>query len=239
MSMDNTKKHILIVNQHGENRGDESAMRAMINGLETAIGNVKFTVIVQFQDTNLIIPFREDVTMLHKKMSYVTFLGLVIYSIFHWLGVKLPFLLTERTRPIIVAYGQADMVVSAPGGPYFGDIYYGHEILHWFYVWLGYIYGKPLFLYAPSAGPFRIKLLNIVRRYLFSKFDVLCVREEISRDYLVDFLGQDIVVNVTADSAIQQFIEPFQRDKYFKGERSTSIGEISGGGVCNRVQIPG
>ena len=63
------KKNILIVNQHGENRGDEAAMRAMFRGLEKKLKEVKFTLIVQFQDPNLQISFDEDVELLHIKMQ--------------------------------------------------------------------------------------------------------------------------------------------------------------------------
>lgn len=195
-------------------------MRAMIDGLERALGGARYTLIVQFQDTSLQLPFKEDVTLLHMKMPYSHFLGLVLYSVFRWTGVKMPFLLSTDTREIIRSYEEADMVMSAPGGPYFGDIYHRHEIVHWFYVWLAHVYRKPLFLYAPSAGPFRIRWLNAIRRYLYRKFDVLCVREEISRDHLVKLLGEDADIHVTADSAIQQYIEPGRRDEYFTGERS-------------------
>ena len=40
-------------------------------------------------------------------------------------------------REVIDAYASADLVISAPGGPYFGDIYADHEALHWAYVLLG------------------------------------------------------------------------------------------------------
>lgn len=220
MDAEPKKKHILIVNQHGENRGDESAMRAMIDGFEREIGPSRYTLIVQFQDASLKVAMHEDVTMLHMKMPLLSYLGLFAYSAFYTLGIRLPFLLRRRTRQIILAYEQADMVVSAPGGPYFGDIYRSHEILHWFYAWLACLYRKPLFLYAPSAGPFKSGWLNPVRRYMFRKFDVLCVREEISRDYLAELLGEDVEVHVTADSAIQQYIAPCPRAQYFAGDRT-------------------
>src|SRR6056297_2731145 len=174
-----SRKTVLVINQHGENRGDEAAMRAMIGEIEKALDGARFTIIVQFQDTSLQLPFSEDVTLLHMKMPYSHFLGLVIHAGLRRIGLQLGFLLTESTRQIIRAYEHADIVLSAPGGPYFGDIYHNHEIVHWFYVWMAHVHERPLFLYAPSAGPFKIGWLNAVRRYLFRKFDTLCVREEI------------------------------------------------------------
>lgn len=216
----NDRPHILIVNQHGENRGDESAMRAMIDGLETELGPVHYTIVVQFRDTGLTVPFRESVTLLHLRMPLIDMAGLFTYGLLRRVGLSLRLLLTSRTRPIVAAYETADLVLSAPGGPYFGDIYADHEIVHWFYVWLATVYGKRLFLYAPSAGPFRIRWLNLVRRHLFRRFDVLCVREAISAGYLEALLGKGAAINVTADAAIQQRIEPRRRDEYFRDARA-------------------
>lgn len=217
----NDRPHVLIVNQHGENRGDESAMRAMIDGLETGLGPARYTIVVQFRDTNLAVPFRESVTLLHLRMPLMEMAGLFAYGALRRLGLSLRLLLTARTRPIVAAYESADLVLSAPGGPYFGDIYADHEIVHWFYVWLATVYRKPLFLYAPSAGPFRIRWLNLVRRHLFRRFDVLCVREAISAGFLEALLGKETRIEVTADAAIQQRIAPCRRDEYFRDGRSS------------------
>ena len=203
-------------------------MRAMIDGLEKALGGARYTVIVQFQDTSLNLSFREDVTFLHMKMPYTHFLGLVLYAALRRIGVSLPFMLTRETSRIIRSYENADIVLSAPGGPYFGDIYYRHELVHWFYVWLASLYDKPLFLYAPSAGPFHIRWLNTVRRYLFRKFDTLAVREDISRDHMLGLLGTNTEIHVTADSAIQQEIAPVSRADYFSSTRAE---------LCNKFLI--
>ena len=216
-----SEKHILIVNQHGENRGDEAAMRAMINGLEKKMGKIKFTIVVQFQDTSLHIPIKKDVKFIHMKMPYINMLGLFLYSAVMLFRIKLPFLLSSDAKIIIESYKSAHMVISAPGGPYFGDIYYKHELVHWFYIWIAHQYKKPLFLYATSAGPFNIKPMNIVRKYLYGKFGVLCVREEISQRYLQRLLGDDVIIHRTADSAIQESLEPYKRADYFKEQKKS------------------
>jgi polysaccharide pyruvyl transferase WcaK-like protein len=213
-------KRVLIVNQHGENRGDEAAMRAMIKGLEKELGDVKITIVAQFQDTDLRLSFKQDVELLHMKMPHSHLLGLLLYSVGRLFKASIPFLLSSETKKIIESSKLADLVVSAPGGPYFGDIYYQHELLHWFYVFLACLYKKPLFLYAPSAGPFNIKPMNVVRKCLFKEFDVLCVREEISQEYLRTLLGDDVIIYLTADSALQESLESLERTDYFKGERA-------------------
>jgi polysaccharide pyruvyl transferase WcaK-like protein len=206
---------ILIINQHGENRGDEAAMRAMLQGLDDELGDLSAALLVQFRDTELEIDFDQPVEMLHIKMPITDAMRLVPFAALKVLGVNARFLLKGEAQKIIDAYERSEMVISAPGGPYFGDIYADHELVHWFFVWLARLYKKPLFLYAPSAGPFARKWLNPIRRALFRRFDTLCVREEISQGYLQELLGPEAEVHVTADSAIQQVIEPMTRDEYF------------------------
>ena len=221
--MDNlpSRKNILVVNQHGENRGDEAAMRAMLNSFERELGEeVKFTVIAQFKDKNLKIYFNQDVDILHMIMPIHHAMGLVLYAIAKFCKLNISFLLNASTKKIIKAYEKSDLVVSAPGGPYFGDIYFKHELVHWFYIWLAWLYKKPLFLYATSAGPFKIKLMNIVRKYLYRKFDILCVREAFSQGHLRRLLGDHTIIHLTADSALQESLEPFERAQYFKNERA-------------------
>lgn len=225
MSVVNSDPYFLIVNQHGENRGDESALRAVIAGIESELGWSRVVVIVQFKNTSLKLPFDENVSLLQLNMPYPDMLGLFVYGGLRRLGIAARFLLTHRTRPIIEAYERTDMVISAPGGPYFGDIYANHETVHWFYVWLATVYRKPLFLYAPSAGPFEIRWLNAVRRHLFRQFDVLCVREEISGNYLRKLLGRGVGINVTADAAIQHHVEPYKRAEFLRGEGANLAGK--------------
>lgn len=214
------KKNILVVNQHGENRGDEAAMRSMINSFERELVDVKFNIIAQFKDKSLKIEFNQDVDILHMLMPIHHAIGLGLYAVAKFFKIRIPFLLMGKTKEIIEAYRASDMVVSAPGGPYFGDIYYKHELAHWFYIWLACLYKKPLFLYSPSAGPFNKWSMNIVRRYLYKKFDVLCIREEISQGYLQSLLGDDFTIHLTADSALQESLEPYERSSYFKGKRA-------------------
>lgn len=214
-------KRILIVNQHGENRGDEAAMRAMIRGLARELGQeTEFDVVVQFEDKTLEIPFEQKVRLHPIFPSVLKALGLFIFGSGRFIGLPLHFLLGHETRNIVIAFENADMIISAPGGPYFGDIYAGHEPVHWFYVWLGSLYKKPMFLYSSSCGPFEKKTHNWFRRKIFKLFDTLCIREARSVDYLKKFLGPDAEVNLTADSAIQEDIVPFQRNEFFTKDRA-------------------
>lgn len=211
---------IVIANQHGENRGDEAAMRAMLAGFTELLGDVEFTLLYQFRDRSLRLNFREKVRALPIILPPQEALGLVLFGAGRRAKVNVRRLLGRTAKEMIDAYENADLVVSAPGGPYFGDIYRNHELAHWFFVWLAKVYNKPAFLYAPSAGPFETPWLNPIRRRLYRVFDVLVSRENISADYIRSLLGEGTVVNVTADSALQQTFAPLPREEYFTGERA-------------------
>jgi len=212
--------HVLIVNQHGDNRGDEAAMQAMMNSLADRLGNVCYSLIHQFRDADLPVRFQHQVSRHSMLLSVPDAARLVTFAALRRLGISMKWLLSGATRPMVTAYEQADLVISAPGGPYFGDIYRGHEVVHWFFIWLGSIYRRPLFLYAPSAGPFRTPVLNSIRRWLFAKFDVVCLRDATSAEYLRELCRDRCQPQVTADSALQQTLPPLGRSEYFTGERA-------------------
>lgn len=208
-------KNILIVNQHGENRGDEAAMRAMLSGFEDALGDVHFTLLYQYRDRNLKPELDQNVDTFPIILPLLDYFSLAFFTAFKLIHIEPSFVLSPTLRGIIEAYRNADLVVSAPGGPYFGDIYANHELLHWWFILLAAMFKKPTFLYATSAGPFNNIILNPIRRQLYRKFSTLVVRENRSEAYIRELLGEATPIEVTADSAIQQSFPPFSRPKYF------------------------
>ena len=104
-------------------------------------------------------------------------------------------------------------MISAPGGPYFGDLYWRHEPLHWWYAWLGLAYGVPVFLFAPSAGPYRRRVWNVARRWLLRRFaGPLCVREDVSAQHLQTLVGPMTAVEVTTDAALGVRVPALDRE---------------------------
>jgi polysaccharide pyruvyl transferase WcaK-like protein len=231
--------HVLIANQHGENRGDEAAMRAMLQQFVEKLGEVRFTLLYQFRDRSLRLDFEEEVDDLPIVLPFVDYLRMGAYGLGLLMGLDLASLLSPTARRIVEAYRSADLVVSAPGGPYFGDIYAWHEIVHWWYVWLGHRRGTPLFYYAPSAGPFRNRLLNPVRRRLYRAFDTLVVREELSAEHIRGLLGEGVEVHVTADSALQSDIRPVDRHQHFAGPRTSLADRFLVAVSLNDYRYPG
>ena len=196
--------HVLIVNQHGDNRGDEAALRGCIEGLSSRLPDARFTVLHQFFSPASKIDPGVPIDYFPLKLPLVEAARFAVAATLHRFGLRWARALAGPLgRRMIDAYDDADLILSAPGGPYFGDLYAGHEIVHWFYAWLGSGRGTPLVLAAPSAGPFDHRLLNPVRRRGFRMFDRVIVREDRSAEMLRAFLpGLD--VEVTADAALQQ-----------------------------------
>ena len=215
-------RHVLIVNQHGDNRGDEAALHGMLSGVTAeAAGrgcSVKFTVVHQFSDDRSARALAEasgfDVEWISLKLSPLEGAHLVAF-LFFGRFLRLRWLLGRVGAATVAAYESADVVVSAPGGPYFGDIYIGHEAVHWLYVWMARIFAKPSMLYATSAGPFDKRWANPFRRFTYRTFDTVFVREEISMAHIRSLFGtrrRNVSVNVSVDAALQVSVPAAQRD---------------------------
>ena len=206
-------KHVLIVNQHGDNRGDEAAMLGMFEALADRLGAVRFTVLHQFQDPEESAKDGgHDVRFIALYPGIVQLLRFALGALLCRAHLPWKRLAGAFGRDVVDAYRQADVVVSAPGGPYFGDIYADHEPLHWGYVVLGRMFGRPTMLYATSLGPFDLTYRNAARRFVLRGFTRLVVREEVSVEHLRTlFKGKEIAVEVTTDSALGVEVTPLDR----------------------------
>jgi polysaccharide pyruvyl transferase WcaK-like protein len=205
---------VLVVNQHGDNRGDEAALLAMCSGIEAELGPTQFTVIHQFNNAAAGPMLRPDAQWITLKLPVGEAIRFVVYLALRIFRLRPQFLLGSLGQKTIHAYETADVVVSAPGGPYFGDLYIGHEAVHWLYVWIAKLHRVPAMLYATSAGPFHKKWANPFRRYTYRCFSRLFVREEISAGHIRGlFAGRRHGVNieVSIDSALQVAIAPQER----------------------------
>ena len=208
------KPHVLVVNQHGDNRGDEAALLAMCAGIEAELGPTQFTVIHQFNNAAAGPMLRPDAQWITLKLPKFEALRIIVYICLRIFGLRPHFLLGSLGKKTITAYETADVVVSAPGGPYFGDLYIGHEAVHWLYVWIAKLHRVPSMLYATSAGPFQKKWANPFRRYTYRCFSRLFVREEISAEHIRGlFVGRrrNVNIEVSVDSALQVSVVPIDR----------------------------
>ena len=217
------KFHVLVVNQHGDNRGDEAALLAMFAGIEAELGPSDFTVIHQFQNHNNGAAIRSDVEWITLRLPIFEALRFVVYCVFRLIKLRPTFILGSIGRCTIAAYESADIVISAPGGPYFGDLYIGHEPVHWLYIWVAKLHHVPAMLYATSAGPFRKTWANPFRRWTYRCFSRIFVREEISAKHIRELFTNHrhkVNVEISVDSAFQVRVPPLDRRKFLVGDRT-------------------
>lgn len=212
---------VLIVNQHADNRGDEAALRAMVRSIGARFPGASFVVLAQTRGDLPLRGMDQPVEARSMILPPIDAARLAAYVAAAALGVRVPSLLSAPAAAIVDAYRAADVVVTAPGGPYFGDIYADHELLHWLFVYLARLHGRPVFQYAPSCGPFAMRPLNWLRRRFYGWIDVLVVREEISGEHLRRLLGPGVPVHVTIDAAVQDILPALPRDEYFRGARAS------------------
>jgi colanic acid/amylovoran biosynthesis protein len=215
--------NILILNAHWNNRGDEAAIRAMIDSLRSKL-LIKNMRIMIFSKNPTYFPY-EDIELLdlfpsiERKVSSQLSLGMDIFLTLITFG-NLAF--TKQGKKFVSAVHDADIVIHAPGGPAIGDLYGGkYGFLESFYLYrllIPILKGKPVFFYAPSMGPFSGILRNRIRKFVLKRSSAIILREKISSKYLKTQLGLDSYV--TLDSALQNNIP----NEYL--ERYNNISEI-------------
>lgn len=197
----NNNLNLLILHAHWNNRGDEAAIRAMIDSLRSKIqiDNIDMMIlspiIAQFpyEDINLVNMY-PGLT----KISYIdSLLCLFTYGIFSF---------TSEGKNYLNSLNRADIVIHAPGGPSIGDMYGGivRDYPYLCRLIIATFKGKPILFYAPSMGPFTNRILNIARKFILKKSKLIVLREEISEKYLKEQLGLNSYV--TVDSAFQNQI---------------------------------
>lgn len=198
---------IVITNSHANNRGDEAAQRSMINSLKILIPNAEFTVLTVSPDG---LQLQENVRILQTfSASKKTGPFIILWTVFRSLGIRLPtFNKGHKIFEALEEMANADVIISAPGGPYFGDLYASHEIQeHLLHIYLCKILRKPLMIYGPSMGPFKKRWRNIIRKYILNKVEIITLRDHISMKYLDNLNLTKPLVYLTTDSAFQDIID--------------------------------
>lgn len=196
--------NILIINQHGENRGDESALTGLIFGIEKNLKRkINFTVLGQFKDQSyeMKVPDKKikSINIVFSPLKYIL---LIVYTLLMgFLKIEPRFILTKKLKIILAEYEKSDIILSAPGGGYIGDNYKSHEFIHWLYIYLGKIYKKKLMLYSPSVGPFKDPIFNFFRKKILNMFNQITLRESKSITYINE-LDKNINVTLSADASL-------------------------------------
>jgi colanic acid/amylovoran biosynthesis protein WcaK/AmsJ len=158
VNMNKSTINILINNSHADNRGDEVAQRNMINVLKKLIPDARFTVVTT---SPIGLQLQKEIEVLKfvahsKKFPFFTLPFVILWLVFKVLGIELSsYFRKYDVFKALARTARADLVISAPGGPYFGDLYRRHEIgEHLLNILVAKLFKKPVMIYGPSMGPF-------------------------------------------------------------------------------------
>jgi colanic acid/amylovoran biosynthesis protein len=190
---------IFIINAHWDNRGDEAAIRAMIDELLIKLPDVEIVIhfwinskVYQFPYVGTNVRYISETPKLYRDMNQIPSL---IMSLLH-----------SKQSTFYKELKNSDLVIYAPGGASISDQLLCFEMNYLIKLILVKRLHKPYIFYAPSMGPFYNKNRNAVRRYFLNHSALLCVREPISAKYLRE-LGVSNKIQITLDSAFQHEID--------------------------------
>jgi len=189
------KANVLIINAHWNNRGDEAALRSLIDSLSRKTNLIS----VQIQSTKVLQFPYENIKYTTEYPRLRNLLGFILSIITNFKYIP------SAARGLVQMMQQADIIIHAPGGPSIGDIYGIKELNYLAKFWAASKMGKPYIFAAPSAGPFKSKCSNIFRRKMYRNAQAIVLREEISQGFLNELLPQNKSI-VTCDLALQNDI---------------------------------
>lgn len=196
--------NILIFSGNWDNRGDESAIRAMIDEIQSIYPKAKFKM--QFNVPVNTLPYSNiQIVKSFYKPCGRNKLRLIPYYLTIFTGGKLNLLIGDNRKlfnEFIAAIKWADIALYAPGGPNIGDFYRQYVLVDMIH--LMYLNKLPYIFYAPSMGPFKKYKTRIIK--MLQRATLICLRESISERYVKE-LKEDIDVTVTLDSAFQHKID--------------------------------
>ena len=208
---------ILIVNQPLNNRGDESAHKALIRTMLAELPSVTIRVLWSGANPDSVRQF----AVIDKRVEYVNLKEIRGFHRIATTSLRHPtvyFLnkLHPTFRHLIPYYKEADWVVCAPGGICMGGF---QNWMHLFFLCLAKKMGKNIAYYGRSIGPFptvtksnrRFKQISIE---LLKSFNFLALRdwksEEIARNMGLKY--QSTVDTAFLDSPhVESLPEPLLR----------------------------
>ena len=187
----------MIVNCHTENRGDEAAVRALVDELNLSYKNIEIVLALRSNTQYPNLP--QNVKVIHQFLPLDT-KSMISYYISYITRCKVNI---SRTCKLFVQEARdTNLVLHAPGGPSIGDVYYEYEGTYLrIYNLLRRLKKKYMF-YAPSMGPFKKKKHNQWRIRILQNAEVIAVRDPISKQHIKKLLPETRVY-LTLDSAFQ------------------------------------
>lgn len=185
---------VCIVNAHWSNRGDEAALRPIINYIYDNYADIELTVI--FKDRKEVQQFPYPNTVKHFSAQYLPKSLEEVENAIDGKGV-----IDEKMMSVIDTIRNTNLIIYSPGGAVISDRFWWRKQIEYLVPFIcAEKYDIPIVVAAPSMGPFnKDSKKNCYIKKRLSCAKVLCVRENISAGYLQK-IGIDNIVT-TIDTA--------------------------------------
>lgn len=193
---------ILIIDAHCCNRGDEAAVKAMVDELAALYPDS--TIDISIQDTERYPCMHEGVSQIDRFPLPGSMLHKVEFMLCYASGGRIAF--TKETKFFLSKIKESDIVIHAPGGPSIGDTYKDAEMVNLMRLNLIRRMHKKYMFYAMSIGPFHDERRNPLRKKILAGAEGIILRDPISYQYVKEFVPE-MKPLLTLDSALQHDID--------------------------------
>ncbi len=194
--------NFLILHAHNANRGDEAAVKAMVDELLLLYPGSR--VVISNNGETPYPCMADGVEQIHRFPKLGSQWAKLEFMMIYATGGRLAF--SKEARNFLRILNTSDLVLHAPGGPSIGDIYQSGELLYLLRLRLMKKMKKPYVFYAPSMGPFQNEKRNKLREKVLRGAEKVYVRDPISLQYVKEFLP-DLDVYQAMDSALQHDVD--------------------------------
>lgn len=211
--------NITILHAHWFNRGDEAALRAMVDEISYIYPTAQ--IHVQILGQPIWFPTNKNVRLVYSSLP--------AGKRFKWLDYYLRYYtngligLKKSSKEFVETIKHSDIILHAPGGPSIGDIYSSSE--RGYLARLNFVrkLHVPYAFYAPSMGPFYNKKNSRIRKKVLKSAKFIAVREGLSKQYLMEYGFSDKDVIVTLDSAFQHEVDIYKYGAQFSQDSDLQI----------------
>ena len=205
---------ITIMHAHWNNRGDEAALRALVDELKLQYPDADINVCILIKHVQQ-FPY-EDKNIHLFNVNYPKRKNIADYWL-TWLTKGKVALLPNSKEFINIVKG-SDLVLHAPGGPSIGDIYYANEKRYLQRLNLLRRMGIRYAFYAPSMGPFTAgsRSRNALRKKVLNGAEFIYLREGQSAEFVKELGIDPRRIHVSLDSAFQHYGDAEKYERQLK-----------------------
>ena len=212
---------IFIIHAHTANRGDEAAVKAMVD--EILIARPETEITIAINGKTFYPSMNPKAKQIGRFPAVHSIAAKLEYPLFVKSCGKIRF--TKAGKDFYSALKEADLVIHAPGGPSIGDIYHDAEDTYLDRLNIARTLGKKYMFYAPSMGPFNDETRNKKRKGILMGAQRVILRDPISFNLVKEFCPE-CHPQLALDSAFQHEVNTEQNA--IKLKAYTSLSEFLG-----------